>query len=162
MSEYDKGSVPAGESATGPFPNGAPAPRFGRFNPKSRLSIASLARQLPAQAGAIAKLELAQVKQEMSQKAIKGGAAVGLFAVVAFFGVSLWAVLLTAAILGLNTVFAPWLSALLVAAVLLLVMVIAALVAITLFKRMHGVMPAESIASLKADVNALKGQGKYE
>lgn len=162
MSEYDKGSIPASEPARGPFPNAAPAARLGRFNPKSRLSLSKLARRLPAEAGEIAKLEIAQLKQEMTQKAVKGGTAVGLFAGVAFFGVSLWAVLLTAAILGLNTVFAPWLSALLVAAALLLVMVIAAVVGITLFKRMHGVMPAESIASLKADVNALKGLGKYE
>jgi hypothetical protein len=41
-------------------------------------------------------------------------------------------------------------------------MIIAALVAITLFKRMQGVVPQNTVKSVKQDLNALKGMGKYE
>lgn len=159
MSDYDKASH---EPSRGPFPNAEEPARLGKFNPKSRRSVGKLAGSLPRLAMTLAKDELEQVKQEMTTKAKFGGIGAGLFAVVAFFALSLWAVLLVAAILGLNTVFAPWLSALIVAGVLLVIMAIATLVAISLFKKMKGVMPAESVNSLKQDVNALKGVGKYE
>lgn len=110
----------------------------------------------------LAKAEAAEAKQELQGKAIKGGIGAGLFAVVAFFAITLWAVLITAAILGLNTVFAPWLSALIVAGALLVIMIIAALVAIMLFKRMQGVVPQNTVKSVQQDLNALKGMGKYE
>ncbi|MGO1544412.1 MAG: phage holin family protein [Gulosibacter sp.] len=159
MSDYDKASQ---EPRRGPFPNAEEPVRLGRFNPKSKRSAAKLAGSVPKLAISLAKDELERAKTEMTAKAKFGGIGAGLFAVVAFFAITLWAVLITAAILGLNTVFAPWLSALIVAGALLLIMIIAALVAISLFKKMKGVMPAETIDSLKQDANALKGLGQYE
>ncbi len=159
MSDYDKAS--SGPTRA-PFPNAEEPARLGKFNPKSRRSIGALAGSVPRLALNLAKGELEQAKNEMTAKAKVGGVGAGLFGIVAFFAITLWAVLVTAAILGLNTVFAPWLSALIVAGVLLVIMIIAALVAVSLFKKMKGVMPAETIGSLKQDVNALKGLGKYE
>lgn len=159
MSDYDKASH---EPRKGPFPNAEEPARFGKFNPKSRRSVGKLAGSLPKLAVSLAKDELEQAKNEMAAKAKFGGIGAGLFAVVAFFAITLWAVLVTAAILGLNTVFAPWLSALIVAGVLLIIMIVAAVVAISLFKKMKGVVPEETVTSLKQDVNALKGLGKYE
>lgn len=158
-SDYDK--VPS-EPNRGPYPNAEAPLRLGRFNPKSRQKSASLVAKVPQLATQLVKDELEHVKLEMQQKAVKGGVAAGLFAVVAFFGVTLWAVLITAAILGLNEAFAPWLSALIVAGALLIIMIIAAVVGIALFKKMQGLAPSESIASLKQDLNAVKGVGKYE
>ncbi|MDJ1370715.1 phage holin family protein [Gulosibacter molinativorax] len=159
MSDYDKSSQ---EPVRGPFPNAEAPAKLGRFNPKSRRSVGKLAGSLPGLAAKLAKDEIEHAKIELTAKAKFGGIGAGLFAVVAFFALTLWAVLITAAILGLNTVFAPWLSALIVAGVLLVIMIIAALVAISLFKKMKGVMPEETVASIKQDVNAVKGVGKYE
>ena len=160
MTDYDKSS--SHEPNRGPFPNAETPANLGRFNPKSRRSTTGLISKVPALATQLVKDEIEHAKIELKQKAVKGGAGAGLFAVVAFFAVTLWAVLITAAILGLNEAFAPWLSALIVAGVLLIIMIIAALVAISLFKKMNGVAPAESIKSLKQDLNAVKGVGKYE
>lgn len=164
MSDYDRSSGGASSPAPkrGPFPNAESPVRLGKFNPKSRKPVGTLIGDVPRLAVDLAKDEIERAKGEMKTKAIKGGTAAALFAVVAFFGITLWAVLITAAILGLNTVFAPWLSALIVAGVLLVVCIIAALIAITLFKRMNGVAPAQTIASLKQDIDAVKGLGKYE
>lgn len=159
MSDYDKTSA---SQASGPFPNVEEPVRLGKFNPKSKQKTARLLGTVPGLVTTLVKDELDQVKQEMTAKAIKGGTGAGLFAVVAFFAVTLWAVLITAAILGLNTVFAPWLSALIVAGVLLVLMIIASLVAITLFKKMKGLAPSETLASVREDINAVKGLGKYE
>jgi hypothetical protein len=148
VTSYDK---PDESTTRGPFPNAEAPMRFGKFNPKSKRSLAKLAGEVPKLSIALAKAEADQAKTELKAKAIKGGT-----------GVTLWAVLITAAILGLNTVFAPWLSALIVAGALLVIMIIASLVAIMLFKRMGGVMPSKTINSVKQDLNALKGMGKYE
>lgn len=159
MSTYDK---PDESHARGPFPNTEAPMRSGKFNPKSKRPIGQLIGDVPRLGIALAKAEAQQAKQEMQAKAVMGGTGAGLFAVVAFFAVTLWAVLVTAAILGLNTVFAPWLSALIVAGALLVIMIIAAIVAIALFKRMKGVVPKDTVDSVKQDLNALKGMGKYE
>jgi hypothetical protein len=151
VTSYDK---PDESTTRGPFPNAEAPMRFGKFNPKSKRSLAKLAGEVPKLSIALAKAEADQAKTELKAKAIKGGTGAGLFAVVAFFAVTLWA--------GLNTVFAPWLSALIVAGALLVIMIIASLVAIMLFKRMGGVMPSKTINSVKQDLNALKGMGKYE
>ena len=164
MSDYDRSSADASSQAPkrGPFPNAEQPVRLGKFNPKSRKPVGQLLGDVPRLAADLAKAEIESAKAEMKEKAMKGGAGAALFALVAFFGVTLWAVLITAAILGLNTVFAPWLSALIVAGALLVVCIIAAVVAIALFKRMNGIAPSETIASLKQDLNAVKGLGKYE
>lgn len=163
MSDYDRSSagLPS-EPKRGPFPNAEEPVRLGRFNPKSRKPVSRLIGDVPKLAADLAKDEIERAKTEMKAKAVKGGTGAALFAVVAFFGVTLWAVLITAAILGLNEAFAPWLSALIVAGALLIIMIIAAVVAISLFKKMNGVAPSETIASLKQDINAVKGLGKYE
>lgn len=159
MSTYDK---PDESTARGPFPNTEAPMRFGKFNPKSKKPLGKLIGDVPRLGIQLAKAEAAEAKAELTQKAVMGGTGAGLFAVVAFFAVTLWAVLITAAILGLNTVFAPWLSALIVAGALLVIMIIASLVAIALFKRMKGVVPQKTVDSVKQDLNALKGMGKYE
>lgn len=158
--DYDKSS--SHEPNRGPFPNAEAPAHLGRFNPKSRQKAAGLVAKVPQLASQLVKDEIEHAKIELKQKAVKGGTGAALFAVVAFFGLTLWAVLITAAILGLNEAFAPWLSALIVAGVLLVIMIIAALVAISMFKKMNGVAPSESLKSLKQDLNAVKGVGKYE
>lgn len=136
--------------------------RFGKFNPKSRLPLAKLVGNVPRLAVKLAQDEMEHAKQELTSKATKGGIGAGMFAVVAFFGLTLWAVLITFAILGLNSWFAPWLSALIVAGALLLVMIIATIVGIVMFKKMQGIKPEQTMESVRQDLNAVKGMGRYE
>lgn len=159
MSTYDN---PDDLTTRGPFPNTEAPLRFGKFNPKSKRPLRKLLGDVPRLGVQLVQAEVAEAKAELKGKAIMGGTGVALFAVAAFFGLTLWAVLITAAVLGLNTVFAPWLSALLVAGALLVITVIAVLVGVVLLKRMKGVLPQKTINSVKQDLNALKGMGKYE
>lgn len=159
MNSYDK---PGGTDVRGAFPNREAPLSYGKFNPKSQQKLGKLIGEVPKLGIALAKAEVKQVQGELKAKAIKGGTGAGLFAVVAFFGVTLWAVLITAAILGLNAWFQPWASALIVAGILLVIMIVAAVVAITLFKKMGGLKPEQTLASVRQDLNAMKGMGKYE
>ncbi|MFD2675196.1 phage holin family protein [Gulosibacter bifidus] len=157
VSAYDKP-----DPKRGPFPNAEEPMRFGKFNPKSRKPLAKLVSSVPQLAMKLAQDEMEQAKQELTSKAIKGGTGAALFGVVAFFGLTLWAVLITFAILGLNSWFAPWLSALIVAGALLVLMIIAAIVAIVMFKKMQGIKPERTLESVRQDLNAVKGLGRYE
>jgi hypothetical protein len=66
--------------------------RFGKFNPKSKRPLGKLLGDVPRLGIELAKAEAAEAKQELQGKAIKGGIGAGLFAVVAFFALTLWAV----------------------------------------------------------------------
>lgn len=147
------------EPLRAPFPR----PGFGvRRNPKEGASIGSLVADMPRLFIQLAKDELEHVKREVMGKAQKLGVGAGLFGAAGFFALTMWAVLVTAAILGLNEVFAPWLSALIVAGVLLVFAVLLALVGYASVKRGMPVTPEDSINSVKQDLNAVKGLGQYE
>jgi membrane protein len=73
--------------------------------------------------------------------------------VLAFYG---GAALVTALILGLVTVLVPWLAALLVGVVVLGVAGALALVGKKQAQRAGSLMPEESAASVKADINTIK------
>jgi cytochrome c biogenesis protein CcdA len=75
----------------------------------------------------------------------------------ALFGFFLLAVLITAGVLGLATVVAPWLAALIVAAVLLVITGVLALLGVKALKKGVPPVPQQAVDSVKADVAALKG-----
>jgi apolipoprotein N-acyltransferase len=87
--------------------------------PKAERSIASLLSDLASETILLLRQEVALFKAELHEKfsrAGRGATAMGAGAVIAFSG---WLFLLLAAVLGLATVFAPWLAALIVALVVL-------------------------------------------
>lgn len=132
------------------------------YNPKNRQSLASLVTGAVTQLMTLIKGEIESAKRELIGKVKTLGIGIGLLAAAGFFALTLWAVLVTAAILGLNTVFAPWLSALIVAAFFLIVTVVLALIGVAKLKKARSVAPTETIASIKDDVNAVKGVAQYE
>ncbi|MGO2110757.1 MAG: phage holin family protein [Pseudoclavibacter sp.] len=143
----------------------APFPRPGfnaRRNPKEGASLGTLIADTPRLFVKLAKDELERAKRELMAKGIVLGTSIGLFAVAAFFALTLWVVLVTAAILGLNEAFAPWLSALIVAGAFLLLTIILGLAGYLALRRSLPLTPANTIESVKQDVNAVKGLGKYE
>ena len=99
------------------------------------------------------EMQLAQV--ELSAKAKTAGAGIGAFGgagVLAFYGV---AVLIAAAVLGLDTVMSAWLAALIIGVVLLIAGV-AALIGKKKVSEAGPAMPERTVASVKEDVAEIK------
>src|SRR5690606_20574625 len=144
------GPVP-GQPAPGPSdpdrePLRAPVPRpgfGGRRNPKERASLGSPIADTPRVLVQRANDQLERAKRELTAKGKKLGTGVVLLAAAAFFALTLWAVLVTAAILGLNEAFAPWLSALIVAGVFLIIVLVLVLIGISSIKRSLPLTPEE-------------------
>lgn len=157
-SEQDDRTGP--EPLKGPFPG--VGPRLKRANPKKRESVGTLVAETPKLLVQLVKDEIEQGKRELVAKGTKFGIGIGLFAGAAFFALTLWAVLVAAAIMGLNEAFAPWLSALIVAAVFLILVIILALAGLAAVKRAGKLSPERTIESVHEDVDALKGVGDYE
>ena len=100
------------------------------------------------------EMQLAQV--ELSAKAKTAGVGIGAFGgagLLAFYGL---AVLIAAAVLGLATVLAPWLAALVVGAVVLVIAAIAALIGKQKVSQAGPAMPERTVASVKEDVAEIK------
>jgi len=103
--------------------------------------------------------ELESLKLEITKK-VKG-VAVGaaLFAVAATFAFLMLIMLLIAAVFALAQVVPAWAAALIVAGGLLVITVILVLVGLAQFKRGD---PGKVAASVKQDVNTIKGIGKRD
>ena len=130
--------------------------------PSSRKSLGKLIADVPSLVGQLIRDELDQIKKELVTKLSSLGIGVGLLAGAAFVGFFLFAVLIAAAILGLAVVLPGWLAALIVAAVLLIIAGILALIGISKLKKGVPPVPEKSITSVKNDVRAIKGMGKYD
>jgi len=128
----------------------------------TKKSLGSLLGSLPELISRLIRGEIALAKTELATKLKEVGVGAGLLVGAALFGFFLLAVLLTAAVLGLATVVAPWLAALIVAAVLLIVTAVLALLGVKALKKGVPPTPEKTVASVKADVTALKGQGGYD
>lgn len=126
---------------------------------RSEPSTIQLLLRLPGQIAALAKAEYANAKKEMSS-AIKKLIIALVCAVVALF-MLFWALAAfgASAILGLATVLAPWLSALIVAGALVLLAAAAVLVGFVLIKRANPV-PEETLGRVGDDL-AVAGSVKY-
>src|SRR5260370_15691700 len=86
---------------------------------KADRSVATLLSDLAGETIQLIRTELALLKSELQEKfsrAGQGAAALAAGGLIAFSG---WLVLLAAAVLGLATVLAPWLAALIVGLVVL-------------------------------------------
>jgi hypothetical protein len=150
VTSYDK---PDESTTRGPFPNAEAPMRFGKFNPKSKRSLAKLAGEVP-------KLSIALAKAEASAKISKiagGGVLLAVAGVLALYGLGL--AFLTI-IWSINEALPLWLSALIVTGGVFLVVAILALAGIATLKKhkKFNVAPQEG---LKETADALKkGLGK--
>lgn len=128
--------------------------------PPPKRSLFSLLADVPGLIVDLFRQEIESLKQELIGKAKDAGIGIGLLAAAATFAFFLFAVLITAAILGLSTVFPPWLAALIVAGGLLIITVVLALVGRASIKRSMPPAPTETIESIKDDVRVIKGLRK--
>lgn len=142
----------------------APTPAGGRPGsdlPKSsKRSLFQLIADIPTLVTDLVKGEIDQLKAEMIIKLKALGIGGGIMAVAAVILLYMIGVLLTAAILGLAEVMAPWLAALLVALVLLIVAVIVGLIGYRTLKAGVPPIPEKTIDSVKRDIDTIKGMGK--
>ncbi|PPF89875.1 phage holin family protein [Clavibacter michiganensis] len=132
------------------------------LNPKSKRSLVRLVADLPTLIVQLIKDEIESFKNELVSKLKHAGIGAGFLVVALFFAFIAFLVLVAAAILGLSEAFSPWLSALIVAGVFLLVTVVLALLGIRWIKKGVPPTPEETVDSLKEDVDAVKGTGKYD
>ena len=89
--------------------------------PSAGPSIGELFSRVTEQMSRLVRDEIQLAQAQLTEKGKRMGTGVGLFGAAAFFGVFAFGVLLACAILGLSYLVAPWLAALIVALVLLLI-----------------------------------------
>ncbi|MGV8885755.1 MAG: phage holin family protein [Microbacteriaceae bacterium] len=131
-------------------------------NETPKRSLFTLIGNLPGYIVDLVKSELEQLKTEIIGKLKLAGIGIGAFVVAGVFAFFAIAVLVAAGVLGLATVLPGWAAALIVAGVLLVITAILAAVGINLLKKGAPPTPTDTIASVKEDVNALKGTGKRD
>ncbi|PRY70041.1 putative superfamily III holin-X [Glaciihabitans tibetensis] len=132
------------------------------YNPGigEKLGLIGLFRQLPAQISRLIRDELRAAQVELVEKLKGAGIGAGLVlggAIVALYALG---VLITTAILGLATVLAPWLAALIVGVMLLVVAGVLVLLGRNKLKTAVPPLPTESIDSVKEDIRTLKGENR--
>jgi membrane protein len=100
--------------------------------------------------------EIRLAQAELAQKGRRAGLGIGLFGgagAIAWFGAGTF---VAAAVLGLAVVVSPWLSAVIVGAVLLAIAGILALIGKREVTRATPITPQESLDSVRHDVDAVK------
>ncbi len=119
-------------------------------------SIGDLVKQLSEQTSTLVRQEMRLAQAELQEKGKKAGIGAGMFGasgLVAFFGA---ATLIAASVLALATALEPWLAALIVGAVLLLVAGVAALLGKKQIEQATPPAPEQAIESVKRDVETVK------
>ncbi len=132
------------------------------FNPKIKRSLFALIGELPGQIGDLVKAELAAFKADLADKAKNVGLGIALFAAAGLFAFFAVIVLIALAIIALALVMPLWLATLIVAVVLLVIALILALVGRSRIKAGTTQDPEGVRASIRHDVDAFKGVGKYD
>jgi hypothetical protein len=125
-------------------------------------SLFKLIADLPGYLTDLIRSEIELLKAELVEKVKHFGIGAGL--VVAGLVVALFAlgILLLAAVWGIAEALPLWLSALIVGVFLLIITAILVLVGVRQLKQGAPPVPTETIASVKKDVNAIKGIGKRD
>lgn len=124
-----------------------------------RKSLGDLLAETPQLIVDLVKAEIEHLKTEVGEKAKGLGVGVAMLAAAGFFAIFLFSWLIYAGFEGLNVVFAPWLSALIVSAVLLVIVAILALIGLGSIKKNKDLGDLEAVDSIKDDVNMVRGLG---
>lgn len=124
-----------------------------------RKPLGDLVAEIPKLMIDLVKAEIDNLKAEVAGKAKGIGIGGALLAVAGVFALFLLGWLLFAAFEGLNEAFAPWLSALLVSAFLLLIVLTLVLIGLSSIKKNKDFSNLEAVDSIKDDVNMVRGLG---
>ncbi|WP_405218834.1 phage holin family protein [Agrococcus sp. Ld7] len=124
-----------------------------------RKPLGDLVAEIPKLMIDLVKAEIDNLKTEVAGKAKGLGVGGALLAVAGLLGIFLLSWLLYAGFEGLNVVFVPWLSALLVSAFLLVIVLVLVLVGLSSIKKNKDFSNLEAVDSIKDDVNMVRGLG---
>lgn len=127
---------------------------------QSDASVAELTRRLTEQTTRLVRQEVELAKAELGEKAKRAGAGAGMFGGAGLLGLFALGALTAAAILALATAVAPWLAALIVAAVYAGVAGALALTGKGQVQRATPPVPEAAIESTKEDVEWTKQRVK--
>jgi len=125
-----------------------------------RKGLFALISDVPRLVRDLVKGELELAKLELIAKGKKFGVGAGLIVAALIVLLLFVTMLLTAAVLGLGTIMPPWLAALLVAFVLLLVAAALAFVGYKSVQKALPPKPERALRNLQRDVSVLKGDGR--
>lgn len=125
-------------------------------SPSDEPSIGELSSRLSAQMSRLVRDEIALAQAEAKQRAKQVGVGVGMFGTGGVFAFFAAACAIAGAVLGLTNVVAGWLAALIVAGVLFALAGIVALAGRSSLKKGTPPIPAETVQSVKADVEAVR------
>jgi uncharacterized membrane protein YqjE len=121
-----------------------------------RPSVGELFSRLSEQTSRLVRSEIELAKSELSIKAKAGAVGAGLLGGAALFGFFAFAVLITTVILALSEVLEPWLAALIVAVVLLLIAAVLAFLGKRSLDKGVPPKPERTAENVKQDVEAVK------
>ena len=125
-----------------------------------RKGLFALISDVPRLVTDLVKGELELAKLELIAKAKKVGVGAGLIVGALIVLLLFVTMLLTAAVLGLGEIMPPWLAALLVALVLLIIAAVLAFVGYKAVQKALPPTPERAMRGLQRDVNVLKGSGR--
>jgi hypothetical protein len=128
--------------------------------PPPERPTAELVRQLSEQVSVLVRDELKLAQLEMTRKGKQAGTGAGMLGgggLIALYGVGC---LIACAILAISGVLAAWLSALIVGVTLLAVAGAAALVGKSRLQKAAPPVPAETVDSVKTDVDEIKQRAR--
>jgi lipopolysaccharide export LptBFGC system permease protein LptF len=121
---------------------------------------AELLKELADQTTTLVRKEIALAKVEVSAKGRQAATGAGMFGGAGLFGVFAFGALTACVILGLATVVAPWLAALIVAVVYAAVAGVLALRGRTRVQRATPPVPEQAVESTKEDLAWVKTRAK--
>lgn len=136
-----------------------PESPLGQEIPPARQETASIGElfgRLTEQLSRLVRAEIDLAKKEVIQQVTKFGISAALIVVggvLALYGLG---VLIHSAVLGLTNVFAPWLAALSVGALIMVIAGLLAFIGIKRIKAWAGPKPEAAIKSVKETVDAVK------
>jgi len=118
--------------------------------------VGELFSRLSEQTSRLVRSEIELAKSELSIKAKAGAVGAGLLGGAALFGFFAFAVLITTVILALSEALEPWLAALIVAVVLLLIAGVLAFLGKRSLDKGVPPKPERTAENVKQDVEAVK------
>lgn len=120
-------------------------------------TLGGLVHDLTQQVPQLIRSEMRLAQAEMSQKGKRAGLGIGMFSAAGLLGFLGLCCLITTAILALAHALPDWLSALIVAVVLLAVAGVAALMGRKKVQQATPVAPEHAIEGVKEDIATVKG-----
>ena len=122
--------------------------------------VARLVTDLATDTVALARMELELAKAELAAKARTLGGGIGVLLVGAFVALTAYCVLIAAAVLGLAEWLEPWLAAVIVFGILIVLAAACIAVGASMVRRGSPPVPTAAIEHAKQDVEWLKQQLK--